>query len=235
MAAARRVVGWAAKVCALFCTAGAPLYAQQADLRPPARGIWRDGASAYAMPQPTVEGVLLEMSSRASTIFVGTVTTVHFAGASGTDAAEQNAATIVETAFAVEQSVRGPAPGTTYILREWAGLWRDGPRFSVGQRRLMLLHAPGPGGLSSPVGGLDGAIPIAPLLAAPHSIDSASVETGVALVALEARADLRWIAARRLRTTSAEGPAVAEEESQPPLAHVLGLLRGFEESRNAAP
>jgi hypothetical protein len=30
----------------------------------------------------------------------------------------------------------------------------------VGQRYLMLLHAPGVAGLSSPVGGMDGAIPI---------------------------------------------------------------------------
>ncbi len=50
---------------------------------------------------------------------------------------------------------------TPYILREWAGLWAAGSqRYRVGQRLLMMLHAPSMGGMSSPVGGLDGAIPI---------------------------------------------------------------------------
>jgi len=51
--------------------------------------------------------------------------------------------------------------GGSYTLREWAGLWVGGYEpFRVGQRYLMLLHSPGAGGLSSPVGGMDGAIPI---------------------------------------------------------------------------
>ena len=67
------------------------------------------------------------------------------------------------------------------MLREWGGLWEGtDERYRVGQRLLMLLHAPGASGLSSPVSGMDGAIP---LLAGA----SATAEPMV---------DLRWVAAR---------------------------------------
>ncbi len=70
------------------------------------------------------------------------------------------AAGVVEIQFAVEDAVRG-VTGGTYTLREWAGLWPGGNEpFRVGQRYLMLLHTPSAAGLSSPVGGMDGAIPI---------------------------------------------------------------------------
>ena len=74
--------------------------------------------------------------------------------------AKNGATGVVEIEFAVEDAVRGVSGGT-YTLREWAGLWPAGDEpFRVGQRYLMLLHAPGAAGLSSPVGGMDGAIPI---------------------------------------------------------------------------
>ena len=66
-----------------------------------------------------------------------------------------------EVEFRVDQAIRGCAAGTPFVLREWAGLWAGGnQRYRVGQRLLMLLHAPSAAGMSSPVGGLDGAIPI---------------------------------------------------------------------------
>ena len=68
---------------------------------------------------------------------------------------------VVEVEFRVDQAVRGCAAGGPYMLREWAGLWAAGnQRYRVGQRLLMMLHAPGAAGMSSPVGGMDGAIPI---------------------------------------------------------------------------
>lgn len=70
---------------------------------------------------------------------------------------------ILEIDFAVEDAILGATPNTTYNLREWIGLAPNADSaFLVGHRYLMFLHRPGPGGLSSPVGGPDGAIPILP-------------------------------------------------------------------------
>jgi hypothetical protein len=122
------------------------------------------------------------MSRLAAVIFTGQVAAVR-----RHDAAD-GAAGMVEIDFAVEDAVRGVSGGI-YTLREWAGLWPAGDQpFSVGQRLLMLLHAPGVAGLSSPVGGSDGAIPIRGSGPAPpaNATDSRVV-------------DLRWIETRVVR------------------------------------
>jgi hypothetical protein len=180
----------------------------QVGLRPPTQSTLRDGQEAYPAPLPTGQAVLEEMSERAAVIFCGVVTAVRLPG--------DGLSGVVEVEFAVSDAVRG-AGGGTYVVKEWAGLWRDGARYRVGDRRLMLLHAPGPGGLSSPVDGLDGAIPVG---------------DGV---------DLRWLEARTLRGSmyseqgrvvkwvapaAASGPAAVEE--------VVGLMRGWEARRNGA-
>lgn len=127
--------------------------------------------------QTTVDAVLHGMVARAGVIFVGTVVDVRRperttdSGGSG----------VVEVEFAVDQGLRGAVTGGHYVLREWGGLWQgNDERYRTGDRRLMLLHAPGAGGLSSPVGGMDGAIPIRP----------------GANAAAEPLVDLRWVAAR---------------------------------------
>jgi hypothetical protein len=122
---------------------------------------------------------LHSITQLAGVIFAGRVIRVHrhqgVAGAAGT----------VEIEFAVEDAIRGVA-GDTYTLREWAGLWpADDEPFRVGQRYLMLLHASSASGLSSPIGGTDGAIPI----------------KGEAGAVADSRAvDLRWIATRVTRS-----------------------------------
>ncbi len=109
---------------------------------------------AVALPQ-TVEDALHEMSNAAGVIFVGQVMLVRVVPGSG------GAPGVVEVTFRVDQAVRGCSAGGTYVLREWQGLWEGGDaRYRVGQRLLMLLRTPGASGLSSPVGGMDGAIPI---------------------------------------------------------------------------
>ncbi len=111
------------------------------------------GPSQAVLPK-TTNDALHAMSQLAGVIFTGQVVAVRrFDAVNG-------ATGVVEITFAVEDAVRGVS-GSTYTLREWAGLWPAGDEpFRVGQRYLMLLHAPSAAGLSSPIGGMDGAIPI---------------------------------------------------------------------------
>jgi hypothetical protein len=103
---------------------------------------------------------------------------------------------VVEIEFAVEDAVRGVS-GSAYTLREWAGLWPVGDEpFRVGQRYLMLLHSPGAAGLSSPVGGMDGAIPIRGTGRAQATGEAETGSAGTGAPADGRVVDLRWVATR---------------------------------------
>lgn len=155
------------------------------------------------------ENELRAMSVQADVIFAGQVTAVR----------RGTASEVVEIDFAVEDAVRG-VRGGVYTLREWAGLWRDSDPFRPGERYLMLLHAPGRAGLSSPVGGGDGAIPI---------------RGGGA--AGERLADLRWVAARVVRPAAfgADAPG-RTEQAQPGVryADLMAKLHAWEQTADAA-
>jgi hypothetical protein len=147
-------------------------------------------ATSSAGPQ-TVTDVLHEMSDRADVIFMGQVLAVRLPGGAGP------ASGIVEVDFRIDQAIRGCRAGEPYVLREWGGLWAgDSRRYRVGQRLLMLLHAPSAGGLSSPVGGLDGAIPVRQSTRAGAVAESATEAPSLPFV------DLRWLGARLPRTVS---------------------------------
>ena len=148
--------------------------------------------AAGAMPAD-VASALREMAGLAGVIFAGRVEGV----------SRQDAAGFVDVTFRVEQAVKGCVDGASYVVREWAGLWSGGvERYRAGERRLMLLAARGASGMSAPVAGMDGAIPLVgtgmqPIMdtAGKVAIDDgkrsdATAGTGV---------DLRWIAARVLR------------------------------------
>jgi hypothetical protein len=193
---------WVAAALVALTGAGAA-FAQTGDavaLLPPVRGLKGQPGVPYPVPAGTAEGVLAGMAARASVIFVGTVAAVRVplanAGAGG------GASGGVEVEFAVEEWLRQPDGWTTsYVVKEWAGLWRDGPRYAVGQRRLMLLHAPGASGLSSPVDGMNGAIPIVAGVAAKQPTArtaGAAKATGSGGVSTSF-VDLRWVQARELR------------------------------------
>jgi hypothetical protein len=147
------------------------------------------GIGVAAAPQD-VETALHQMSERADVIFVGQVTAVK------RQDGDNVASGVVEIDFQVDQAVRGCAAGVPYVLREWAGLWEaDDQRYRVGQRLLMLLHAPGAAGMSAPVDGMDGAIPIVrggsgPLVA------GSSWRTAPPAV------DLRWVGVKLLHPVS---------------------------------
>ena len=138
----------------------------------------------------TLPAALRAMAEQAGVIFVGTVTSVRRVEGDGFAAVG-----VVEVRFAVEQGIRG-VTGASYTLREWGGLWPPGERrFVVGDRRLMLLHSPGVTGLSSPVGGFEGAIPVVGT--------GARVGAGSrATTAAEAMLDLRWIGAKLARSVA---------------------------------
>lgn len=172
--------------------------------------------TAPAMPPATVEDALQEMSAAAGVIFTGEVTAIRRIPGEG------GASGVVEIDFRIDKAVRGCVTGSTYKLLEWAGLWTDSNgRYRIGQRLLMMLRAPGASGMSSPVGGMDGAIPIRGVeseITAPNSPSTtgATVNATDFTTAISASApttasppaemvDLRWVGTRTLK--SAPGTA----------------------------
>jgi hypothetical protein len=149
------------------------------------------GQATSSAGSQTVTDVLHEMSDRAEVIFMGQVLAVRLPGGAGP------ASGIVEVDFRVDQAIRGCRAGEPYVLREWGGLWAgESHRYRVGQRLLMLLHASSAGGMSSPVGGLDGAIPIRQSTKVAAVAESATAPSSLPFV------DLRWLGARLPRTVS---------------------------------
>jgi hypothetical protein len=119
--------------------------------------------------QPTsVNSVLRSLASRAGLVFVGRVESIRPNGG------------IMEIVFAVQQRVIGEV-GDTYTLREWSGRWVGGQQhYRVGQRAMVFLYAPNAAGLSSPVDGMTGVVPIIPMGAdADPLLDIRWLATGV--------------------------------------------------------
>ncbi len=174
------VIGFAAGSCARAQTEP-----ERSNLRRPLEPL---RAVTESGPASSIEDELHQMSEQAGVIFAGQVLAVRQQGAAGSG--------WVDIEFRVEEAIRGCVGQGTYTLREWAGLWAGGlARYRVGEQLLMLLHAPTEAGLSSPVGGQDGAIPITGSGQAPGAGDDF-------VVSGEQAVDLRWIQARLLRSAS---------------------------------
>jgi hypothetical protein len=216
-------------------------------------GLAPGRAQTAAEPvSPATEDALHAMSRMAAVIFAGQVTAIR---------RPQQAGGTVEIDFAVDDAIRGVSGGT-YTLREWDGLWAAGNQpFRVGQRYLMLLHAPGRAGLSSPVGGSDGAIPI--LGAGERTAGVSEARTAGSLATTDGRVvDLRWVGTRVARAVSyvagppvrpasqpvavradartvqvdiaSPAPAVAELQGGAAYSTVIGMLRGWERAGDVA-
>ncbi len=100
------------------------------------------------IPDQAIVGELRTLASHAATIFVGRITSI------------QRRTGCVEVSFRVEQPVSG-STGSTYVLREWAGLWPPGhSRYAVGQRVLAFIQGPSVAGFNSPVHGPEGLVPV---------------------------------------------------------------------------
>ena len=191
--------------------------------------LWALVLPCGAQIQAPVGTELQLMASHAAVIFSGQVVAV----------SRNDSAGFVDVRFRIDAPVRGCPKTGWYVLREWAGLWTAQPeRYRVGQSRLMLLTARGPAGMSSPVGGMDGAIPLVAAGAAPiaDAAGVAPVDTGQDASA--AMVDLRWIQARTVqgsgglasaRVTAYGGPVKpwpASGRTSISLPDVLSLLRG---------
>ena len=122
-----------------------------------AMGVAAGGAAAQQVgsaadaPAASVAGVLRNLASRAGVVFVGRVERILPKDG------------VVEITFLVEQTVKGSVGGR-YVEREWAGRWTGGQqRYWVGQRAMFFLYAPSAAGLSSPVDGMAGVVPLVPV------------------------------------------------------------------------
>jgi hypothetical protein len=149
--------------------------------------------SAAAQISAAANAELQSMAAHAAVIFAGQVVAI----------TRNDTAGFVDIRFHIDQSVRGAPQSGIYVLREWAGLWTAHPgRYRVGDRKLMLLPARGPAGMSSPLGDIDGAIPILATSAAPSPTTVDTAPSAAFAV------DLRWIQARAQRTAATEVPTV---------------------------
>jgi hypothetical protein len=176
-------------------------------------------AGAQTPPQ-SADQALLAMEQLAGVIFTGQVVAVHrTVGTNG-------ATGVVEIDFAVGDAIRGVS-GSSYALREWAGLWPAGDEpFQIGQSFLMLLYAPSAAGLSSPVGGMDGAIPIRGVVVAPNpaggllgTIGAQSVGAGGSVESDGLVVDLSWVQTEVERAVSYRAQIAARPTALPTGAH----------------
>jgi hypothetical protein len=157
------------------------------------RGRRAAAVLAASVIPATPDDLIVQMARSAGVIFVGEVIAVRKPiGFSGSP--EAAAEGIVEVDFAVDQAVRGPTQGSVYTLREWGGLWTGGTgRYRVGQRVFVLLHAPDPAGLSSPIHGAEGLIPLRGGGKPPGPDDDSSTTS-------QWMVDIRWLQAQTLRS-----------------------------------
>jgi hypothetical protein len=128
----------------LWCSAAA--FSQQNMVRE--QTILADASPQAAAPDTSITSALVNIASRASVAFTGRITKLERSG------------DVLEVSFLVEQALLGN-PSGIYIVREWAGLSPLGQsHYVLGERIAVFLHAPGKSGLSSPVDGQEGIVPI---------------------------------------------------------------------------
>ena len=107
-----------------------------------------DASGAAVQPLVTsLEGALRSASAAAAVIFAGEVVSI------------DRTPGAVSVRWRVEHAIAGATAGAVYEQKEWPGLWATGDaRYRVGERALVLLHAPSVAGYTTPVA--DGVIPL---------------------------------------------------------------------------
>ena len=152
-------------------------------------------------------GALVALAGRAGVIFAGRVVEVR----------RNDDAGYVDVVFHVDEAVRGCGTSTTYVLREWVGLWSgQAERYLVGQRLLMLLAGRGPGGMSAPVGGMAGMIPLVATRQPPLTRGTGVAPADTAFEdSQEEAVDLRWVQALGIPGASAGMDLTVRGEDTP--------------------
>ncbi len=184
----RRLIGLVG--CLGLCGGLAGQVSSKPVLVKPAPGRSLSGGVGSALVPQSAAGVITAAAARAGVIFAGRVLTID----------REDAAGFVDVRFHVDQAVRGCGTGDTYVLREWSGLWSgQQPRYREGERLLMMLAPRGRSGMSAPVDGLAGAIPLVsrgqpPLMDAKGHVPADSAAAGSQGV------DLRWVETLAART-----------------------------------
>ena len=147
------------------------------------------GPAVPALPAD-LSAVLVSFAARAAVIFSGQVLAV------------TPSAGVVDIRFHVDNPIRNCPQNGDYVLREWAGLWTAHPdRYRVGQHVLLFLTARSSAGLSAPVDGNEGIVPL--MATTQQPIADASGTAPADTSSTELTVDLRWLQTRVARTSAA--------------------------------
>jgi hypothetical protein len=106
------------------------------------------GPGHYPGSAPTTPITFQQIVRASGTIFAGTVTKIEPGPARGGTAIPTVAVT-----FRVQRPLRGTAPGQSFSILEWLGLWTAGQRYVLGEHVLLFLYPPSKLGLTSAVAG----------------------------------------------------------------------------------
>jgi len=165
-------------------------------------------ASGSPQPAASTTALLQQMEAQSGRIFLGTVTSIRLAGAAENAAVPEwpDGSRVVEITIAVEECVAGCKAGSV-VMREWASMWRGRPhRYVVGQRAVWILYPENAAGVTSPVRGMLGVLPVR----------IATTSTAGSKVAKQ-NVDLRWVQSQVLRAmpnqSTAAGAAVHPQSS----------------------
>jgi hypothetical protein len=119
------------------------------------RAVARLPIPSNLTPPSSTPPNLGHLASNSGYIFSGTVSSV-------TRATTANSSTVptMQITFRIDQAIRGVRAGQSLTIHEWAGLWDAGERYHPGERVMLFLYPPSRLGLTSPVAGAQGRLPI---------------------------------------------------------------------------
>jgi hypothetical protein len=163
-------------------------------------------AGPAAQVPATTTALLQRMASQSGRIFLGHVVAIRLLGEPANRSFPDwpDGSRMVEITLQVEDCVRGCGAGQSIVMHEWASLWRGQPhRYSVGQRAVWMIYPENVAGMSSPVNGMMGVLPVKTTVAANGKNDM-SVEQNV---------DLRWVKSAVLRSSAQAAVGVVQSRT----------------------
>jgi len=200
--------------------------------------------------------MLQQMAALSGQIFLGHVVGIKFLGNTQNNNISDwpDGSRIVEITFQAEDCVTGCVTNQLVVLHEWASLWRGQPhRYTIGQQAVWMFYPPNAAGISSPVNGILGVLPVRALALSTTSVASPNPASAPETDQqnLQLNVDLRWLQTALLRkntqlggtpggavhpllsgvkaTTSTVPSLTTQKIQQPmaPLSIVMGVLHAF--------